>query len=40
MVWQGTGVKTIDPDANAQKREETINTAIQQIMANYPPKSK
>ena len=40
VVWQGTGVKTIDPDANAQKREETINTAIQQIMANYPPKSK
>ncbi len=40
VVWQGTGVKTIDPDANAQKREETINNAIQQIMANYPPQSK
>lgn len=40
IVWQGTGVKTIDEDLSPQKREETITNAIQQIMANYPPKSK
>lgn len=40
IVWQGTGVKTIDENASAQKREENINYAIQQIMANYPPKTK
>ncbi len=40
VVWQGTGVKTIDENASAEKREENINYAIQQIMANYPPKSK
>lgn len=40
IVWQGTGVKTIDENASAEKREENINYAIQQIMANYPPKAK
>lgn len=38
IVWQGTGVKTIDENESPQKREESINAAIQQIMANYPPK--
>lgn len=40
IVWQGTGVKTINENASAEKREENINYAIQQIMANYPPKAK
>jgi len=40
LVWQGTGVKTIDENASAQKREENINYGVNQIMANYPPKSK
>lgn len=40
IVWQGTGVKTIDENESPQKREESINYAVQQIMANYPPKSK
>lgn len=40
IVWQGTGVKTIDENASADKRDENINYAIQQIMANYPPKTK
>ena len=37
IVWQGTGVKTIDENASAAKREENINYAVKQIMANYPP---
>jgi hypothetical protein len=40
LVWQGTGVKTIDENASAQKREENINYGVNQIMANYPPKAK
>jgi hypothetical protein len=40
IVWQGTGVKTIDENASAEKREENINYAVQQIMANYPPKAQ
>lgn len=38
LVWQGTGVKTIDENASAQKREENIKYGVSQIMANYPPK--
>lgn len=37
IVWQGIGTKTLDESANAQKREENINYAIQQIFTNYPP---
>lgn len=40
VVWQGTGVKTIDESASAEKRDENITYGIQQIMAQYPPKTK
>ena len=38
IVWQGTGTKTVDENASAQKREENINYAVKQIFTNYPPK--
>jgi hypothetical protein len=38
LVWQGRGTKTIDPDANQQKREQNINYAVKQIFMKYPPK--
>lgn len=40
IVWQGTGTRTLDENANAQKREENINYAVKQIFTNYPPKTK
>jgi hypothetical protein len=40
IVWQGTGTRTLDESANAQKREENINYAVKQIFTNYPPKAK
>lgn len=40
IVWQGTGTKTIDETASAEKREKNINYVVQRILANYPPKSK
>jgi len=40
IVWQGTGTKTLDENASAQKREENINYAVKQIFTNYPPKAK
>jgi len=40
IVWQGTGVKTIDENASPEKREKNINYSVKQIMTNYPPKSK
>jgi hypothetical protein len=40
IVWQGRGTKTIDEDANADKREANINAAIKAIIAEYPPQQK
>lgn len=38
IVWQGRATKTIDEDANADKRDKNINYAVQQIFMKYPPK--
>jgi hypothetical protein len=40
LVWQGTGVKTLDPDATADKREKNITEAVKGIIAKYPPGQK
>jgi hypothetical protein len=40
LVWQGTGVKELDPDASAEKRVENISNAIKGILAKYPPTAK
>ncbi len=38
VVWQGTGKKTLDDNASADKKEKDINYAVKQIFTNYPPK--
>jgi hypothetical protein len=38
LVWQGRGVKTLDPDATPSQREKNINYAVKQIFTKYPPK--
>ncbi len=38
LVWQGRGVKTLDPEASASAREKNINNAVKSIFAKYPPK--
>lgn len=40
IVWQGSGTKTLIENASAEKREENINKAVQQILSNYPPAKK
>ncbi len=40
IVWQGSGTKTLNEDANLEKREENINKAVQRILMNYPPAKK
>lgn len=40
IAWQGTGTKTIDENASAEKREQNIDYAVQQIFMNYPPGAK
>lgn len=38
LVWQGRGVKTLEPDASASTKEKNINSAVKSIFAKYPPK--
>lgn len=38
IVWQGTGSKTLDENASAEKRESIISYSVKQILLNYPPK--
>jgi hypothetical protein len=37
LVWQGTGVKTIDQKATSEQREKNIGDAVKGILAKYPP---
>jgi hypothetical protein len=40
LVWRGMGVKEVDTQANPEKRDKSINKAIEKIFKNYPPKVK
>lgn len=40
VVWRGVGVKEIDPQAKAEKRDKNVKQAVQKILKNYPPKAK
>jgi hypothetical protein len=36
-VWRGLARKTLDPNANAEKRQKNLNKAVTKLMKNYPP---
>jgi hypothetical protein len=38
LVWQGRGTKTLEEDASAQRRQENLDYALNQIFTLYPPK--
>ena len=40
LVWRGMGVKEVNTQANPEKRDKSINNAVQKIFKNYPPKVK
>lgn len=40
MVWRGVGVKEVDTGAKPEKRDKSIQKAVQKILKNYPPKVK
>jgi len=40
LVWRGMGVKEVDTQANPEKRDKSINSAVNKIFKNYPPKVK
>ena len=37
LIWRGTGQDVVDPNADTQKRTETINNAVSKILAQFPP---
>jgi len=40
VVWRGMGVKEVDTTAKPEKRDKSINKAVEKIFKNYPPKVK
>jgi hypothetical protein len=40
LVWRGMGVKEVDTQAKAEKRDKNIQQAVQKILKGYPPKKK
>jgi hypothetical protein len=40
VVWRGMGTKEIDTTAKPDKRDKSINKAVEKIFKNYPPKAK
>jgi hypothetical protein len=40
VVWRGMGVKEVDTQAKADKRDKNINNAVTKILKNFPPPVK
>jgi hypothetical protein len=40
LVWRGMGVKEVDTQAKPEKRDSSINKAVEKMFKNYPPKAK
>jgi Domain of unknown function (DUF4136) len=40
VVWRGMGVKEVDVQAKADRRDKNINNAVQKILKDFPPKIK
>ena len=39
LLWRGSGTGVVDPQASPEKREQRINEAVEQILADFPPRS-
>jgi len=40
IVWRGIGVKEVDVQAKADKRDKNITSAVKKILKDFPPKRK
>jgi len=40
IVFRGTGVREVDVQAKAEKRDKNVNNAVKKILKNFPPKPK
>jgi hypothetical protein len=39
LVWRGTGTGALNPNATVEERTANINSAVAQILAQFPPTS-
>jgi hypothetical protein len=39
LLWRGSGVATVREESNPEKRTKRINTAVNKILAKFPPGS-
>jgi hypothetical protein len=37
LVWRGVASKSLDPKADAKKRQKNLDKAVTNLMKNYPP---
>jgi hypothetical protein len=40
VVWRGMGVKEVDVQAKADKRDKNISSAVKKILKDFPPQKK
>ena len=40
LVWRGTASDTLNPEASPEKKEQNLQAAIAELLANYPPAKK
>jgi hypothetical protein len=40
VVWRGMGVKEINTQTSPDKRDKSVQKAVEKIFKNYPPKAK
>jgi hypothetical protein len=40
IVWRGMGVKEVDVQAKADKRDKNITSAVKKILKDFPPQAK
>jgi len=40
LAWRGIGVKEVDVQAKAEKRDKNISAAVKKILKDFPPKPK
>jgi len=38
LLWRGSGTRVVDPQASPEKREQRINEAVDQVLADFPPR--
>jgi hypothetical protein len=40
LVWRGSGERTLGEDQTPEKRTETINTTVNEVLGRFPPPGK